>query len=386
MTFTVPTFIPRSMCLVAAIVLSMTPLAGAQSSSSTFNGRILDQADAVLPGVTVTATNQATGVARTTVTNAEGAYLPAGLEPGVYYVATSWPVSLPRQGAGVNLGVNSTLTLDLKLALAGVTEAVTVTGSVPLIEVTQSKVASSIEATEMQTCRCHTDGQRMLALLPGAAPMAPVHRSKENVGSVSFGGASGSNNGPVVDGAENRDNRYGGALLTIHNRSARAVPVGDEPVQCGRWPDRRRSPDDGDQIGDQLPSRIRVYLRGTMRMTAKDYFTKAQNVRKFRSPGGSWAARSAARSSGIGCSSSARSNRSPRTCGSSAGRPVPRERTARRRPRAGLIAQGLVNPNHPRSGRPDEAHLVGGQDQRPAHQRPSQSWSGMRISMTIATP
>ena len=51
-------------------------LAYAQATS-TFNGRVLDQGDAVLPGVTVTATNTATGVVRTTVTNAEGQYLHA---------------------------------------------------------------------------------------------------------------------------------------------------------------------------------------------------------------------------------------------------------------------------------------------------------------------
>jgi hypothetical protein len=43
-------------------------------AASTFNGRILDQADAVLPGVTVIVTNVGTGVARTTVTNDQGQY------------------------------------------------------------------------------------------------------------------------------------------------------------------------------------------------------------------------------------------------------------------------------------------------------------------------
>ena len=55
-------------------------------STSTFNGRVLG--DAVLPGVSVAATNTSTGVVRTTVTNGEGVYSMPGLEPGVYDVQT----------------------------------------------------------------------------------------------------------------------------------------------------------------------------------------------------------------------------------------------------------------------------------------------------------
>src|SRR5687767_431132 len=74
--------------LAAVILLTSTGLAFAQASTGTFNGRVLDQGDAVLPGVTVTVTNQATGVVRTTVTNEEGVYSMPGLDPGVYNVAT----------------------------------------------------------------------------------------------------------------------------------------------------------------------------------------------------------------------------------------------------------------------------------------------------------
>ena len=73
--------------LVACVVLATSGLASAQATS-TFNGRVLDQGDAVLPGVTVTATNTSTGVVRTTVTNGEGVYSMPGLEPGVYDVKT----------------------------------------------------------------------------------------------------------------------------------------------------------------------------------------------------------------------------------------------------------------------------------------------------------
>ena len=58
----------------------------------------------------------------------------------------------------------------------------------------------------------------MLALLPGAVQIAPAHRSKENVGASPRGG-SGTNVIPNVDGADNRDNQFGGTLMTFTTES-----------------------------------------------------------------------------------------------------------------------------------------------------------------------
>jgi hypothetical protein len=203
----------RSLSLVPVVLMMTMGLAFGQASS-TFNGRVLDQGDAVLPGVTVTVTNQNTGVLRTTVSNEEGVYYLPGLEPGVYRIATDLPGFQSSVRENVAVGVNVTLTVDFKLSLAGVAEAVTVTGQAPLIEVTQSKVASSIETTELQSLPMSARNvSGMLALLPGAVQIEPTHRSKTNVGSVSYGGSAGTNVIPSVDGADNRDNQFGGPLL-----------------------------------------------------------------------------------------------------------------------------------------------------------------------------
>ncbi len=268
------------MTRVLRLALCLVLVAGVASaqSTSTFNGRVLDQGDAVLPGVTVTVTNQATGVVRTTVSNAEGLYFLPGLDPGTYDIATELPGFAPSTRSGVALGVNATISLDFKMGLAGVNEAVTVTGDAPLIEVTQSKVASSIEATEIQNLPMITRTvSGMLALLPGAAPMAPVHRSKENVGSVSFGGASGTNVIPTVDGADNRDNRYGGALLTFTTESLEQFQLATSQFTAA----------DGRTGGAALTMVTKSgtnQFRGSAftftrddSLTAKDYFTEVGN-------------------------------------------------------------------------------------------------------------
>ena len=72
----------RVVSFITFCLLMAAPLAYGQQVTSTFNGQVVDQGDAVLPGVTVTVTNVGTGVVRTTVTNEQGQYSIPGLETG----------------------------------------------------------------------------------------------------------------------------------------------------------------------------------------------------------------------------------------------------------------------------------------------------------------
>jgi len=206
----------RVISLIAFCMLMAAPLAYGQQVTSTLNGQVVDQGDAVLPGVTVTVTNVGTGVVRTTVTNEQGLYSIPGLETGTYKLETDLAGFASAMRDNVRLDVNSTLTVDFKLSLAGLTETLTVTGQAPLIETTQSKMANTIETTEVQNLPMITRTiSGMLELLPGAAPVAPLHRTKENTGTVSYAGSLGGNVAMNVDGADNRDNHYSGPLLTF---------------------------------------------------------------------------------------------------------------------------------------------------------------------------
>lgn len=266
----------RVMSLIISVVLASTGLVFAQASTGTINGRVLDQGDAVLPGVTVTATNQKTGVVRTTVTNGEGAYFLPGLEPGTYNIATELQGFASSTRTGVPLVVNATITVDLRMSLAGVAESVTVTGEAPLIEVTQSKVASTIETTELQSLPLSARNvSGMLALLPGAVQIEPNHRSKTNVGTVSYGGSSGTNVIPSVDGADNRDNQFGGPLLAYSTEAIEQFQLATSQFNAS----------DGRTGGAALTMVTKSgtnALRGSAfafgrsdKLTAKDFFTRA---------------------------------------------------------------------------------------------------------------
>jgi hypothetical protein len=198
------------------VALTLALAATAFAQTGTINGRVVDQADAVLPGVTVIVTNVNTGIVREAVSNAEGLYSVPGLQPGTYKVSAAMPGFATMTRDGIALPVTATITVDLHLGLAAVQENVTVAGASPVIEVTQSKVSSTIRTQEVQSLPVLTRRfTQLMTMLPGAKEVAPLHPIKRQQGSVSVGGAQGRNIAPLVDGADNRDNLVGGPMMAF---------------------------------------------------------------------------------------------------------------------------------------------------------------------------
>src|SRR5262245_25778694 len=76
---------------VAALCLFLCTSVFAQTSNSTLGGTVVDTSGALLPGVTITATNTETGIVNTTLSNESGVYHFASLQAGTYTVAASLP-------------------------------------------------------------------------------------------------------------------------------------------------------------------------------------------------------------------------------------------------------------------------------------------------------
>ena len=106
------------LCVIAASI----PAAAQQRGS--ISGTILDAGGLVLPGATVTITEQNTGFTRTAVAAENGAYLVPNLDPGLYTVAVelSGFGSLKRTDLALTAG--SAITLDLTMQVAGLQEQV----------------------------------------------------------------------------------------------------------------------------------------------------------------------------------------------------------------------------------------------------------------------
>src|SRR5213082_108674 len=117
---------------LGVVVLGSLAPAWAQSTA-TLQGTITDTQSAVMPGVSVTIRNQATGIERATVTDAAGQYVAASLQPG-HYAIVAHIEGFQDQTREVDLSPAQTVVLNLRLGVGALAENVTVSGSSPLID------------------------------------------------------------------------------------------------------------------------------------------------------------------------------------------------------------------------------------------------------------
>jgi hypothetical protein len=114
--------------IVAAAILPFLFLAlhAFGQSSSSLSGIVQDTSKAVLPGASVTATNQDTGVSNTQITNNSGVYNFPSLQPGVYEVVAEMPGFQTITKTDVKLGMGGQQKLNFELPIEGVTTEIEV--------------------------------------------------------------------------------------------------------------------------------------------------------------------------------------------------------------------------------------------------------------------
>src|SRR3954469_14134234 len=189
--------------ILLALLAVLVPAASfAQSSNGSISGVVTDDTGAAVPGVTVTATNTATGVARTTVSNATGHYQIALLPPATYNVGAELSGFQPikRDKIVVNVGTDVTLNFAMK---AGVSETLIVSAAAPVIETSKSQVSSVVNEKAIQNLP--TNGRNFIDFVlttPGVV-------RDVRLGDISFAGQRGTLNSLVVDGANNDNTFFG---------------------------------------------------------------------------------------------------------------------------------------------------------------------------------
>src|SRR5438128_1170843 len=118
--------------------------ASAQSTNATLGGTVTDSSRALIPGVTITATNTQTGIVNTAVTNESGTYQFASLQPGVYKVSAELPGFQTQSYNDVTLGVAQQLRLNFTLQIGTVATAVEVTISADTLLATSSSSVGTV--------------------------------------------------------------------------------------------------------------------------------------------------------------------------------------------------------------------------------------------------
>jgi len=113
-------------------------------------GTVTDPTGAVINGANVTATNTATGLARSVVTNSSGSYSLPFLVPGVYNIQAEQPGFKVVSRPNIQLQVGAVARIDFTMELGGASEKVEVTGSAALLATEGTGVGTVIENKRIQ--------------------------------------------------------------------------------------------------------------------------------------------------------------------------------------------------------------------------------------------
>jgi len=128
-------------------LLALPILAYAQDA--TLSGTVKDNTGGVLPGVTVTATNEASGITFVSVTDERGLYrIP--VRAGSYKITAELAGFTTAARPGVEMLLGKQIVLDFNMQVSSLQETVTVTGEAPLLDTTSSTIASNIDPRQMQ--------------------------------------------------------------------------------------------------------------------------------------------------------------------------------------------------------------------------------------------
>lgn len=131
----------RAWLRVATLMLAGFALSAAAAraqSVGTISGTVLDASKASLPGAVVTARNEGTSATREVVADEAGRFTMPLLPIGTYTVTATMSGFQTQERSGIVLEVQSSLTLEFTLPLAGVTDTVTVSGQASVVQLQRS--------------------------------------------------------------------------------------------------------------------------------------------------------------------------------------------------------------------------------------------------------
>ena len=187
--------------VLLALVLGLQSTSYAQTGAASITGLVTDQSGAAAPGVTVMATNQATNVEYTAVSNSAGNYSITSVPIGTYVVKAALTGFKTTTWKGVGLEAKQIARLDFKLEVGALEDSIEVVGQSPVLQTESATVGEVLSANTIQSLPLNGRNANQLALLmPGAITPNP-----ESFTSARNAGGGGR---PYVNGNREQTNNF----------------------------------------------------------------------------------------------------------------------------------------------------------------------------------
>ncbi len=183
-----------------------TPSLFAQETGK-LTGVVFDPEHHVVQKAKVRIINTATGQGVTVTSGADGVFIDPLVKPGTYQVTVTAPGFKTSIANGVQVTVDTSTRLDVRLSVGGFTDQVVATDVFPLVETQNATLGTVISGDEIVDLPLNGRNIMQLGtLIPGvSAPPAALGGASGNATVGGFGDSTGSYN---VDGQRNQSNSF----------------------------------------------------------------------------------------------------------------------------------------------------------------------------------
>src|SRR5207302_5171814 len=184
-------------------------VAPAFAQQGQINGLITDSTGGVVPGVTVTATETATGFERTVVSGTNGNYVFTQMRPTSYEIKAELTGFRTFIRKGIDLQANQALTVNVSMAIGNLEESVTVAGAAATVDVTTATIAEVVDHTRIVELPINgRDAAKLVQLVAGTIVGSISTETGKSIPGGLRLSTNGSNEKDVsfrLDGASNND-------------------------------------------------------------------------------------------------------------------------------------------------------------------------------------
>ena len=193
-----------SSVLCALLLFGCAVTVDAQQFTGGVRGAVRD-ANGVVPGVTVTLTNEATNISREVVTNEVGQYNFPAVPPGTYSLKTRITGYKGYDSKGLVVGTQQFITLDVTLEVGALEESITVTGQSPLIDTSNASTGAALDRQALESLpapgrNAFLIGITVPTVMPVGDPQFNRQQDQTNASRVSLGGGGIRANNYLLDG------------------------------------------------------------------------------------------------------------------------------------------------------------------------------------------
>jgi hypothetical protein len=202
---------------ILTFALALPAIAQTDVTTSRVSGTVKDLDGGALPGATVEAKNLETGLTATGTTRPDGFYQIINLPTGTYSVTATLSGFRTGMRPGVRIDLGTAATVDFKLSLS-TSEAVTVAGTAPTVEVTNTSASTTIQTEQLKSLPMNGRNYQDLILLT-----PETRRDPEGRGTVLVSGQRGINTNTTLDGVDFDNGFFGGTFGSAEGRAPLAI-------------------------------------------------------------------------------------------------------------------------------------------------------------------